>query len=128
MGTKISTTALWTGRIMQRLLCLFLLFDSTMKIIKHSKSIEGTKRFGLPGSCVQFLGCYLLAATLLYIFPRTAIHGILLLIAYLGGATAMTYLSDPSGWGFIFPIVFTLLLVLTKYLQDIGFRSIFSLK
>lgn len=128
MNTTISSTALWTGKIIQGLLCLFLLFDSGMKIIKQSKSIEATKQLGLPESCIQLLGFYLLVATILYIIPRTSVHGILLLIAYLGGATAITFLNKPEGWGFIFPVIFALLILLSFYLQNIYFRNMLSFK
>lgn len=123
MSTTISSTALWAGKIIQGLLCLFLLFDSGMKIIKQSKSIEATKQLGLPESCVQFLGFYLLAATVLYIIPRTSIHGTLLLIAYLGGATAITYLNKPTTLWFLFPVVFAVLIAVAEYLQNINFRK-----
>ena len=128
MNTSISSTALWTGKIIQGLLCLFLLFDSGMKIIKQSKSIEATKQIGLPESCIQLLGFYLLIATILFIIPRTSMHGILMLIAYLGGATAITFLNKPEDWSFLFPVVFALLILLSLYLQNINFRNILSFK
>ena len=129
MNTEtISTAAVWTGRVLKIMLCIFLLFDCSMKIIKHSKSIEGTKQFGLPENCVQFLGFYLLAATVLYIIPKTPFHGILLLIAYLGGAAAITYLNKPTTFGFLFPIVFAVLIVVAEYLQNINLRNIIIYK
>ena len=99
-----------------------------MKIVKHGKSIETTKQFGLPESCVQFLGLYLLAATILYVIPKTSIQGTLLLIAYLGGATAITYLNKHAGWEFLFPVAFALLIILAAYLQNSGLKSILSFK
>ena len=124
----VSATALWTGRILKGLLCLFLFFDCSMKIIKHNKSVEGTKDFGLPESSVQFLGFYLLASTVLYINPKTSIHGIFLLIAYLGGATAITYLNKPATFGFLFPVIFAAFLLVAEWLQNINVRNIVSFK
>lgn len=124
----ISLTILWAGRILKGLLCLFLLFDGTMKIIKHSKSMESTIQLGVPANSIQFLGIFLLAATILYGIPRTSGYGILALLAYLGGATAVTYLSKPTTYGFLFPVVFAALVVIVEYMQNVNFRSILSLK
>ncbi|GAO43125.1 DoxX family protein [Flavihumibacter petaseus] len=127
MDSSVSTTALWAGRILKILLCLFLVFDSTMKIIRHSTSVEGTKQFGLPDASVRFLGIYLFVITILYIVPKTTIAGVLLLIAYLGSATAIMYQHQPQGWGFLFPVVFAILIVTAEHLQNASFRNILHL-
>ena len=87
----ISKPIWWTGTILKVLLCLFLLFDAIMKVIKNQQSVESTMKIGLPESCVQFLGAYILVSTALYINQRTVMMGCLFLLAYLGGAVAITY-------------------------------------
>lgn len=67
----------------------------------------------------------LTVATLLYLAPRTAVLGAILLTGYLGGATAtQVRLEDP--W-FRFPVAFGVLTWLGFYLRDPRLRSLLSL-
>ena len=120
----ISKAAWWTGSILKGALCLFLAVDAIMKVIKHSRYVEGTKQLGLPESSVQFLGIYLLLSTILYIYPKTVMLGMLLLLAYLGAAAGITYRADSEGHPYIFPIVFALFLVLVEFLRNEKVRNI----
>ena len=119
----ISKTAWWTGTILKGLLCLFLGFDSIMKIIKNVHYVDGTKELGLPENCIQLLGAYLLVGTVLYIYKRTVLLGCLFLFAYLGGAVAITYRAGIGGHPYIFAIVFAFLLLLAEYLRNSAVRK-----
>ncbi|HTI08100.1 MAG TPA: DoxX family protein [Puia sp.] len=122
--TGITKPIWWTGSILKGLLCLFLVFDATMKLIKNAQSVEGTKQLGLPESSVQFLGMYVLLSTLLYIYPRTVLLGLLFLAAYLGAAAGITYRADIGGHPYIFPIVFAIFLVMAEFLKNGKLRNI----
>jgi hypothetical protein len=123
----ISKPVWWTGTILKILLSLFLLVDAVMKLIKHPQYVEGTKQLGLPESCVQFLGLYLLIATLLYVFPRTVVLGLLFLMTYLGAAVAITYQVNNSGHPYVFPVMMALLLVVAEFLRNQKVRTILPL-
>lgn len=125
--STISTPILWTGRILKILICLFFLFDAIMKVVKSKGSIEATTQLGLPESSVQFLGMCLLTATLLFALPKTSFYGILLIVAYLGGAVAIMYASKPDSFAWLFPLVCAVLSVVAEYLQNQTFRSFFKL-
>jgi hypothetical protein len=122
--TIISKPLWWTGTILKGLVCLFLLFDAIMKLVKSAPSVEGTKQLGLPENCIQFLGIYLLISTGLYIYPRTVVMGFLFLFAYLGGAVAITYSAGVGGHSYIFPIVFAVLILLAEFLRNATVRNI----
>src|SRR5215510_7648987 len=77
---------LWAARIMSGLPALFLLVDAVGKFVKPTPVVEGTLQLGYPESVILGLGIILLACTVLYIIPRTAILGAILLTGYLGGA------------------------------------------
>ena len=94
-----------------------------MKIINSKSSIEATIQLGLPESSVQFLGLSLLTATLLFIFPKTSFYGILLIVAYLGGAVAIMYASKPDSFAYLFPLTVGILAVVAEYLQNQTFRD-----
>lgn len=112
--------ALWTGRVISAICILFLLFDAAMKIIRERHTIEASARIGWPAEAIQPLGIVLLICTILYIIPRTATLGAILLTAYLGGATAIMV---QSGGSFIFSIVFGILVWLGLYLRDSGLHA-----
>ena len=77
----------WTGHIMSVLPALLLIFSAVMKLMKPAAVVEGFAHFGLPERLLLGLGIVELACTLLYLIPRTAVLGAILLTGYLGGAT-----------------------------------------
>ena len=113
--TRSATAKTWAARVVGSLLVLFLLIDGAGKVLRLAPYVEGTARVGYPASCVVPLGLVLLACTILYVVPRTAILGAVLLTGYLGGATA-THVR--MGEPFVFPVVFGVLLWACLYVRD----------
>jgi hypothetical protein len=74
--------------VLSGLATLFLLMDAAMKLVRAKPAVEGTVQLGYPEGVVFGLGLLLLICTLLYIIPRTAVLGAILLTGYLGGAVA----------------------------------------
>src|SRR6266516_2925899 len=83
-----SKTRLWAGRILSALPTLFLLVDGGMKLFKPPVVVQSTLELGYPESAIVGIGVVLLACTILYMIPRTATLGAILLTGYLGGAVA----------------------------------------
>ena len=81
-----SRKALWAGRI--GLVVAFMLMDGGMKVAGAQVVLEGAVALGYPASTMFGIGAVLLACTLLYAIPRTAVLGAVLLTGYLGGAIA----------------------------------------
>jgi hypothetical protein len=104
-----SKKTLLTGRIISGLCILFLLFDAVTKIAKAKQSMDGSLQLGWPQDSVQVIGILLLICTILYVIPRTAVVGAILIAAYLGGATSIMYRAAMPGHPYIFPIVFGVL-------------------
>jgi DoxX-like protein len=114
----VSKKRLWAGRIISALPALFLLVDGIMKLIKPALVVEATVKLGYPESVIVGLGIILLASTVLYLIPRTAILGAILLTGYLGGAVA-THVRVGEGWfSILFPVIFGALLWLGLCLRD----------
>lgn len=120
LTASIPKGRLWTGRIISWLCILFLVFDASMKIILEHHSVEASGKVGWPVQTLQPLGFILLACTILYAIPRTAILGAVLLTAWLGGATAENL---RTGFGVWFSIVFGILVWLGLWLRDDRLRS-----
>ena len=83
-----SKTAVRTGYGLSVLVVLFLIMDFTMKLLALPIVIQTQAELGYPAYLAQPLGIVLLICTVLYVIPRTAVLGALLLTAYLGGAVA----------------------------------------
>jgi hypothetical protein len=118
---RAAKPGLWTARILAALLVLFLLVDAGGKILRLAPYVEGTAKVGYPDGCLVPLGLVLLASTLLYVVPRTAVLGAVLLTGYLGGATA-THVR--LGQPFVVPVVFGVFVWGCLYLRDARLRSL----
>jgi len=120
---SLSRSVRLTGRIISAIIILFLLVDSIMKVIRETHYVEGTRQAGFSTHLVQPIGLVLLIITILYIMPRTAIAGALLLTAYLGGAVAIMIQQDKPFW---FPVFFCILAWIGLYFQSPKLRSFFQ--
>jgi hypothetical protein len=117
--TKVSRKALWCGWIMGVLPALFLLLDATMKFVKPQPVLEGSVELGYSLSVLDALGVVLMASTLLYLIPRTAVLGAILLTGYLGGAVSThVRVGNPLFTHTLFPVYFGLLLWGGLWLRD----------
>lgn len=114
----ISPKALWTGRIMTALPVLFLLMDGVMKLIKPAVVVDTTKQLGYPESVILPLGVVLLACTIVYLVPRTAVLGAILLTGYLGGAVATHVRYGNGAFEILFPVIIGALLWGGLYLRE----------
>ena len=101
-AASASNATLWTGRFLTVLSVLFLVFDGVAKVMKVAPVMEASARLEIPGHVIPGLGAVLIAATLIYAFPRTSLLGAVVLTGYLGGAIcAHLRIGDPA-----FPTVF----------------------
>ena len=114
----VSKGRLWAGRIISWLPALFLLLDAVMKFVKPKPVIDGTVKLGYSESVIVPLGIVLLVCTVLYLIPKTAVLGAILLTGYLGGAVATHVRAQEGLFPVIFPVIVGALLWLGLYLRD----------
>lgn len=118
-------TLLWTGRVLSTVAVLFLAMDGVMKLMKPSFVVEATTKMGFPASSIVPLGTILLACLMVYLIPRTAVLGAVLLTGYLGGAIAThVRVGDPLFSHVLFPIYVAALLWGGLYLRDTRLRAV----
>jgi hypothetical protein len=95
-GTPASV---WAGRVLSGLVAFFLLADSIMKLaVPEMMAANSPPSMGWPldSGTLRMLGVLLLVPTLLYLWPRTAVLGAILITGYLGGAIAThARIADP---------------------------------
>lgn len=124
----ISNKRLWAGRIMSGLPTLFLLVDGSMKLYKPRVVVEATVQMGYPESAIVGLGVVLLLSALLYLLPRTAILGAILLTGYLGGAVASQVRVCAVSFNIIFPVLIGALLWGGLWLRDRRLQALIPLR
>ncbi|UWZ85293.1 DoxX family protein [Occallatibacter riparius] len=117
---------LWTGRVLSMLLGAFFLFDAVMKFVKPAAVVTATLQLGFRESSIVPIGLALLACTVLYFVPRSAVFGALLLTGYLGGAVASQVRIGAPSFNILFPIVFASLVWTGLYLRDERVRALLS--
>src|SRR5262245_30201569 len=123
----ISKKRLWAGRIVGGLPALFLLVDGAMKLVKPAPVIEATVKLGYPESSIVGIGVALVVCVILYLIPRTAVLGAILLTGYLGGAVA-THVRVSDLPSVLYPIVFAVLLWGGLSLRDDRLRALVPLR
>lgn len=117
--TRKVTRAQWAGRILSGLVSLFLVFEGVIKLMNIPAVIEASEKAGLPGHLIAPIGVVLLACVALYVIPRTAVLGAVLLTGYLGGAIlAHLRIGDPLLSHTLFPIYVGAMLWVGLYLRD----------
>lgn len=130
MGTdpqhaRVSKRMLWAGRVAGALPALMLLFSGTMKLAKPAPVVEEFTRLGYAETVALGIGILELACTVVYVIPRTAILGAILLTGYLGGATAThVRIGDP----FFAPVLVGALVWLGLFLRDERLRELIPLR
>jgi hypothetical protein len=125
--TELSRPAVWTGRVLSALVVLFLVMDGVMKFFAPQPVIEAFTRLGISISLAVPIGVILLACVVLYLIPRTAVFGAVLLTGYLGGAIAIHMRAGSSLFGeTLFPIYMGIVIWLGLYLRDSRVRAMLS--
>jgi hypothetical protein len=118
-------TARRVGRAITVLLALFLLADSVTKLLRLPAVVDATIDMGFPASAVPVIGGSLLVCLALYLVPRTAVLGAVLLTGYLGGAVcAQLRIEAPVFSTLLFPVYTGILVWLALYLRSAALRAL----
>lgn len=120
--------AIWIGRVLSGLAIAFLLMDGVMKFFLNKlppEALEANAILQWPMEKMPLIGTILLICTVLYIIPRTAVLGAILLTGYLGGAIAThVRVGTPLFSHTLFPIYIAIFIWLGLYLRDARVKAI----
>lgn len=115
------------GRILSGLAVLFLAIDGIMKFFMDKLPPEALKAGEVlqwPIELMPTVGTLLLISLAIYLIPRTAIFGAVLLTGYLGGAIASHLrVSNPLFSHILFAVYIAVLIWLGLYLRDARLRN-----
>jgi hypothetical protein len=115
-----------TGWILSWLAILFLVMDSTMKLLALPVVLDAGAALGLVGArMARALGTILMVCTILYAAPRTAVLGAILLTGFLGGAVA-THMraGNPLFSHVLFGVYLGVVVWAGIYLRDVNLRML----
>ncbi|MHB8503106.1 MAG: DoxX family protein [Candidatus Acidiferrales bacterium] len=122
----ISKKMLWMGRILSAIPVLLMLFSAALKLMKPAPVMQAFAHFGYPEHFLFTLGIVEALCCVVYVIPRTAILGAILMTGYLGGATATNVrVGDPS---YIMTVLLGVFVWGGLYLRDARVRALLPLR
>jgi hypothetical protein len=122
-GTRLQRWMVWTGRIVSVLPVLILLMSARWKLTHDPWYVGEWGRIGYAASALRPIGVLQIACVVLYVIPRTAVLGTVLLTGYLGGAiSAYVRLGEP--YPVLVPLSTALLAWAGLYLREERLRSL----
>ena len=120
------------GHVLSGLVILFLLFDAGLKLVSPETAIKYSPPdlgWPLDVPTMTMLGILLLIPTLLYIWPRTAILGAILITGYLGGAIGThVRINSPLFSHSLFGVYLGIMLWGGLWLRDPRLRALIPLR
>lgn len=124
----ISKPALWTARVCLTAAALFITFDSVAKLIGPVPVVDAFTRLGIPQHLAPTIGILQFVCLVVYLVPRTAVLGAVLLSAFLGGAIAIHLRAGSPPFEMFFPVIMALLFWAPLYLRDQRVRQLVPLR
>jgi hypothetical protein len=120
IGRQIARGAL---RVIASLIALFLLVDGGARLAGFAPYVQGTVQAGYDPHLAPVIGLALVVPMILYLIPRTAALGAVLVTGYLGGAVATNLrVMGGSPW-IIFPVVLGALMWFDLWVRDSRVRA-----
>jgi len=112
---KTSTGILWTSYVLSAIPVGMMIFSAVLKFFP-SVVADGFYQLEWPVGLAPILGVIELACVIVYLYPRTAVLGAILIAGYLGGATA-THVRVGDGF-FFAPFLLGVLAWLGLWLRE----------
>lgn len=122
---QVSRAAFWTGWVLSLLPVPLLAFSAFMKFRMTPEVQEGFAHLGWPMYTAFPLGIVEAACVVIYLIPRTAVVGAILLTGYMGGAIAAHVRIDEA---FAMQALIAIVAWLGLYLREPRLRALIPLR
>jgi hypothetical protein len=115
----------WLSYALSVLPAAALLMSAFMKLTRNPQLVEGAPHLGWPVEVLVVLGFVELGCTVIYLVPRTAVLGAVLLTGYMGGAVAThVRIGEP----FVTQVLFGVVLWLALWLREPRLKALLPLR
>ena len=121
--TRLGTWMLWAGRLLSLVPVSILLMSARWKLTHDPWYVAEWGRIGYAPGAINGIGLVQVACVILYLIPRTAVLGTVLLTGYLGGAIA-SYVRIGEPYPVLVPLTTCLLAWAGIYLRDRRLRAL----
>ncbi|HEX6503326.1 MAG TPA: DoxX family protein [Terriglobales bacterium] len=122
----VSNKTMWVGRVVSLIPAVLVLFGAIMKLIKADAVVVGMAQHGIPEHLVVLTGAIESLCAIVYLIPRTAVLGAILMTALFGGATFTNVrVGDPT-W--VVTVVLGVMVWAGLYLRDTQLRELIPLR
>jgi hypothetical protein len=117
---------MWAGRIVSAIPAVILLFGGIMKLAGLPSVVQGFAQYGYPASSIPVVGILEVGCAVVYLIPRTAVLGAILMTGLLGGAIASNVRTNNPA--FIAPLLVGVLVWGGLYFRDLRLRALIPLR
>jgi hypothetical protein len=123
--TTTSKPMLWAGWVLTGLFTAFMLMDIGIKLARLPIVEQTGAQMGLPKGSGFGIGLMEGAILILYLFPRTAVLGAVLVAALMGGTAAIHWThGDPWPSHILFGVYLAVMAWGGLWLRDAGLRAL----
>ena len=125
---EYSKAMIWTGRTMSGLVVLFMIFDVSIKYLDLPIVEQTGIPLGLPAHSARGLAVMETVILLIYVWPRTAVLGAVLITGLFGATMAIHWrVGDPLFSHILFGFYLALLAWGGLWLRDARLRALLPL-
>ena len=125
--TKRKPWMLWIGWLVSMWPVFVVLTSATWKLTRNPWYVAEFSRIGWQGSALPLLAFLQLGCILLFVIPRTAVLGAILLTGYLGGAIA-TYVRMGEPYPLLVPLSTSMIAWAGLYLREARLRALLPIR
>lgn len=117
----------WAGRLVSCGPVLIVLMSARWKLTHDPWYVREWARMGWEAPALPVIASFQLVAIVLFVIPRTAILGAVLLTGYMGGAIA-SYARIGEFYGPLVPLTTAMLAWLGIYLREARLRALLPIR
>jgi hypothetical protein len=125
--TRLKSWLVWGGWAIGALAVFVLLSSARWKLTRNPWYVAEWGRIGYSPGALPGIGLLQLSCVVLYLIPRTAVLGTVLLTGYLGGAIA-SYVRMGEPYPVLVPLTTALLLWAGIYLREERLRALLPIR
>jgi len=116
----------WAGYVISAIPVLMLLFSGSVKLLRLPSVVQGFGVYGYSASLITVIGILEVGCTFVYLIPRTAVLGAILMTGFLGGAIVSNVRLNNSL--FSIPLILGVMVWGGLYLREPRLRALIPLR